>query len=130
MKVKPKILLVEDDENIVKALTARLKSQGYQVVPAYDAVMATAQALQHHPDVLLLDISMPGGNGFTVAERLRESSMTADIPIIFITASKEQGLKERAKELGAVGFLEKPFEAQELLSVIRHALAGDLVPAF
>ncbi len=128
--MKSKILLVEDDEKIVKALTIRLKSQGYDVVAAYDAVMATAKAMEHHPNVILLDISMPGGNGFTVAERLRDSSITADIPIIFITASKEPGLRERAKELGAVAFLEKPFEAQELLSLMQHALAGDTAPAF
>lgn len=122
--MKSKILLVEDDEKIVKAVTIRLKAQGYDVVVAYDAVMATAQAREHHPDIILLDISMPGGNGFTVAERLNDSSMTTDIPVIFLTASKEPGLRERAKELGAVGFLEKPFEAQELMALIQHALAG------
>lgn len=128
--MKQKILLVEDDEKIVKALTIRLKSQGYDVVVAYDAVMATAQAREHHPAIILLDISMPGGNGFTVAERLNDSSLTTDIPIIFLTASKEPGLRERAKELGAVGFLEKPFEAQELIAVIQHALAENFAPTF
>ena len=127
--MKSKILLVEDDEKIVKALTIRLKSQGYEVVTAFDAVMAMAKAMEHHPDLVLLDISMPGGNGFTVAERLQNSSL-ADIPIIFLTASKEPGLRARAKELGAIGFLEKPFEAQELVSIIQHALAGHTAPAF
>ncbi len=126
--MKHKILLVEDDEKIVKALTIRLKSQGYDIATAYDAVMATARAMDYHPDVILLDISMPGGNGFTVAERLLHSSVTANIPIIFLTASKEPGLRERAKELGAVGFLEKPFEAEELLAMIRHALAWQTAP--
>jgi CheY-like chemotaxis protein len=128
--VKSKILLVEDDEKIVKALTIRLKGQGYDVVAAFDAVMAITKAMEHHPDVVLLDISMPGGNGFTVAERLHDSSLTTDIPIIFLTASKEPGLKERAKELGAMGFLEKPFESHELIAVIQHALAGHPTPAF
>ena len=128
--MQSKILFVEDDEKIVKALTIRLKSQGYDVVAAFDAIMAMSKAMEHHPDVILLDISMPGGNRFTVAERLQDSSLTVDIPVIFLTASKEPGLRERAKELGAVGYLEKPFEAQELLSVIQHALAGDTTPAF
>ena len=122
--MKSKILLVEDDEKIIKALTIRLKSQGYDVVVAFDAVMATAQAMQHHPDIILLDISMPGGTGFTVAERLKDSSLTTDIPVIFLTASKEPGLRERAKELGALGYLEKPFEAQDLLTLIQKGLAG------
>jgi CheY-like chemotaxis protein len=128
--VKSKILLVEDDEKIIKALTIRLKSQGYDVVVAFDAVMATAQAMQHHPDIMLLDISMPGGTGFTVAERLKDSSLTTDIPIIFLTASKEPGLRERAKELGAIGFLEKPFEAQELLVLIQQGLTGKTAATF
>ena len=128
--MKYKILLVEDDEKILKALSIRLKSQGYDVVVAFDAVMATAQAMQHHPDIILLDISMPGGTGFTVAERLKDSTLTTDIPVIFLTASKEPGLRERAKELGAIGFLEKPFEAQELLALIQQALAGKALPTF
>ena len=126
--MKHKILIVEDDEKIIKALTVRLKSQGYEVVTAVDAVMATAKAMEHHPDLVLLDISMPGGNGFTVAERLRDSSLTIDTPIVFLTASKEPGLRERARTLGAAGFLEKPFEAQDLVSVIQQALAGCPTP--
>lgn len=127
--MKSKILLVEDDEKIVKAVSIRLKSQGYEVVTAFDAVMAMAKAMEHHPDLVLLDISMPGGNGFTVAERLQNSSL-AGIPIIFLTASKEPGLRDRAKELGAVGYLEKPFETQELLAVIQQALAGHPASTF
>lgn len=128
--MKTKILLVEDDEKIVKALTIRLKSQGYDVVAVFDAVMAMAKAMEQRPDVILLDISMPGGNGFTVAERLRDSSLTTGIPVIFMTASKEPGLRERAKELGAVGFLEKPFEAEELVAMIQQALAGHTTSVF
>lgn len=127
--MKSKILLVEDDEKIVKAVSIRLKSQGYEVVTAFDAVMAMAKAMEHHPDLVLLDISMPGGNGFTVAERLQNSSL-AGIPIIFLTASKEPGLRDRAKELGAVGYLEKPFETQELLAIIQQALAGHPASTF
>lgn len=127
--MKSKILLVEDDEKIVKAVSIRLKSQGYEVVTAFDAVMAMAKAMETHPDIVLLDISMPGGNGFTVAERLQNSSL-AGIPVIFLTASKEPGLRYRAKQLGAVGYLEKPFETQELLAVIQQALAGHPASAF
>jgi len=119
-----KILIVEDDKNIVMALNVRLRAAGYQVIIAFDAVMALGMALKHRPDLVLLDISMPGGNGFMVAERLQNSTLTAGVPMMFLTASKQPGFKERAQELGAVGFFEKPYEAQELLDAIAKVLDG------
>ena len=117
-----KILIVEDDKSIVMALTVRLRAAGYAVIVAFDAVMALGTALKHRPNLVLLDISMPGGNGFMVAERLQNSSLTAGVPMLFLTASKQPGLRERAQEVGAVGFFEKPYEATELLDAIAKAL--------
>lgn len=116
------VLIVEDDKNIALALGIRLKAMGYSVVSASDAVMAVAQARKHEPDVVLLDIGLPGGDGFVVAERLRQLSQTAVTPIIFITASKRSGLRERAAELGAVRFIEKPFDATQVADAIETAL--------
>ncbi len=120
--MKKKILVVEDDKRIVMALTVRLKGKGYDVVAAYDAVMAMSIAMQHRPDLVLLDISMPGGNGFMVAQRLQNEVLTAGVPLIFLTASKQPGLRETARGLGAVGFFEKPYEAEDLLAAIDGAL--------
>jgi two-component system cell cycle response regulator DivK len=120
--MKKKILVVEDDKRIVMALTVRLKGKGYDVVAAYDAVMAMSIAMQHRPDLVLLDISMPGGNGFMVAQRLQNETTTAGVPLMFLTASKQPGLREQARDLGAVGFFEKPYEAEELLAAIDGAL--------
>lgn len=117
-----KILMVEDDKRIIAALNVRLRARGYDVCAAYDATLAMTQAIANQPDLALLDISMPGGDGFVVAERLRATVATANIPIIFITALKQPGLKERARELGAVAFLEKPFESDDLLAIIDAAL--------
>jgi CheY-like chemotaxis protein len=122
MIMKKKILVVEDDKRIVMALAVRLKGKGYDVVAAYDAVMAMSIAMQHRPDLVLLDISMPGGNGFMVAKRLQNEASTAGIPLIFLTASKQPGLRENAQDLGAVGFFEKPYEAEDLLAAIDGAL--------
>jgi CheY-like chemotaxis protein len=122
MIMKKKVLVVEDDKRIVMALAVRLKGKGYDVVAAYDAVMAMSIAMQHRPDLVLLDISMPGGNGFMVAERLQNEASTAGIPLIFLTASKQPGLRENAQDLGAVGFFEKPYEAEDLLAAIDGAL--------
>jgi CheY-like chemotaxis protein len=119
-----KILIVEDDKRIVMALKVRLQAQGYNVVAAYDAALAMDVAVKHQPDLVLLDISMPGGNGFMVAERLQNSPVTMGVPIIFLTASKQAGLRDKAKELGAAGFFEKPYEAEELLDAIAKALNG------
>ena len=120
--MKKKILVVEDDKRIVMALAVRLKGKGYDVVAAYDAVMAMTIAMQHRPDLVLLDISMPGGNGFMVAKRLQNEATTAGIPLIFLTASKQPSLRENAQDLGAVGFFEKPYEAEDLLAAIDGAL--------
>lgn len=118
-----KILVVEDDLKIARALAVRLKANGYEVFAAHDAVMAPTVAAKHQPDLILLDISMPGGDGFLVAERLQHIVNTAGTPFIFITASKKPGLRDQAMELGAADFFEKPYDADELLKAIDLALS-------
>jgi CheY-like chemotaxis protein len=120
--VQKTMLVVEDEPRIVEMLTTRLKAAGYRVIPAYDAVLAGMMALKHHPDLILLDISMPGGNGLLVAERLQHVETTASISIIFLTASRQPGLRARAMALGAVAFFEKPYDAHQLLAAIARAL--------
>ncbi len=110
------------DKRIIAALNVRWRARGYDVCAAYDATLAMTQAIANQPDLALLDISMPGGDGFVVAERLRNTVATANIPIIFLTALKQPGLKEKAKDLGAIAFFEKPFESDDLLAVIDAAL--------
>jgi DNA-binding response OmpR family regulator len=121
-----KILIVEDDQNIARALAIRLKAAGYEVTVAPDAVTAVASAVKIQPDLALLDISVPAGNGFTIAERIQELVVTST-PIIFLTASKQPGLREIAEKLGAASFFEKPYDADRLLTAIRCALGE--VPA-
>lgn len=116
-----KILIVEDDRKIVMALGVRLKAAGYECVMAFDAVGGVSTARKERPDLVLLDISMPAGNGFQVAERI-QSWVPTGAPIIFLTASRQPGLRERAEDLGAAGFFEKPFEFSDLLAAIRDAL--------
>jgi DNA-binding response OmpR family regulator len=118
-----KILIVEDDEKIALALALRLKAAGYQTSTAADALNGVASAEKLRPDLVLLDISMPAGDGFTVAERMRNVS-EAPPPIIFLTASKQPGLRERARKLGAAGFFEKPYEADDLLAAVRQQVGG------
>lgn len=116
------VLLIEDDQKITLAMGIRLKAMGYEVASAADAVTAIAQARKCSPDVVLIDINLPGGDGFLVAERLQSLMQTSATPVIFITASKQEGLRERAKQMGAVAFLEKPFDATQLADAIEMSL--------
>jgi two-component system OmpR family response regulator len=84
--------------------------------------------MTHTPDLILLDIMMPVGMGFSVAERLRDLGL-AEIPIIFITASKRAGLRKTAQQLGAAGFFEKPYDAEELLAAIKLILNESAIAA-
>lgn len=116
------ILIVEDNPKIAKAVGARLKHHGYAVRIANDAPSALMQARKHEPDLAILDISIPGGNGLDVAENLQLNVCEKNLPVIFITASKDPELKKRAGQLHASAFLEKPFSAQQLVAAIDNAL--------
>jgi DNA-binding response OmpR family regulator len=117
-----KILIVEDDQKVALALSVRMKAAGYEPIVAYDALSGLRSAVNSKPDLVVLDISLPAGDGFSVAERI-QANISSPIPIIFLTASKRLDFRERAFELGAVGFFEKPYEAEGLLAAVRHATA-------
>ncbi|MFT5453407.1 MAG: DNA-binding response OmpR family regulator [Enterobacterales bacterium] len=117
-----RVFIVEDDRKIAMAMGIRIKASGYDVEAAYDAVTAVRAAREYKPDLILLDISMPGGDGFSLAQKFQNLMGTAGVPIIFITASKKPGLKERAEELGAVGFFEKPYDPNELVNKISNVM--------
>lgn len=116
------ILIIEDDEKIAMALALRLKAAGYGATTTYDALTGLNAAINNPPALVLLDISMPAGDGFSVAERI-QSLIPTPTPIIFLTASKKSDFREKAKKLGAAGYFEKPYEAEELFSAIEKALA-------
>jgi two-component system, chemotaxis family, chemotaxis protein CheY len=120
------ILLVDDNNSVLLTLGVRLKGMGYIVYTAKDAINAVSAVRKSTPDVVVLDISLPAGDGFVVAERLQNLTGSAATPIIFITASDNPTHRERAKKLGAVGFLQKPFDATALADAIESALSpGD-----
>src|SRR5438128_573957 len=116
-----KILIAEDNEMIGAALEIRLKAAGYEVQVVTDGFRSYVRAMSDPPDLLLMDIFMPFGTGLEVAQELQSAGLR-DIPIIFMTASKEPSLRETAKKIGAVGFFEKPFDTESLLATIIHAI--------
>src|SRR5580658_4262208 len=120
------VLLVDDDSTVLLGTGVRLKAMGYIVYTAKDAINAISAVRKNDPDVIVLDISLPAGDGFLVAERLQNLVGSAATPIIFITASENPALRERAMRQGAAAFLKKPFDATTLADAIESALSpGD-----
>jgi len=129
MGEKKKILIVDDERDIVKALTIRLSRAGYEVVTAFDGAQGIFMALKEKPDLIILDIRMPAGNGFSVAEKLKESADTVAVPVIFLTGSPERNSEEKAMALGARFYVKKPYDPEELLDAIQRALEKDVDPS-
>ena len=124
-----RILIVEDDSKIAAALAIRLEAAGYAVLTAMDGVTGLKLAVEQKPDLLLMDVWMPVGLGFSVAQRMQSLGLKG-IPIIFITASRARGLKNAAEALGAVAFFEKPYDPQALLAAVAEALdSHDTAPS-
>jgi DNA-binding response OmpR family regulator len=117
---KETILVVDDDPNILKALTLRLKMWGFEVMTAYDGAEALLLTQVRKPSLIISDIWMPAGNGFSLAYRLKQC--LAGIPIIFLSASKQSNLKDMAKEFEAVAYLEKPYEPDTLFKAVSAVL--------
>jgi two-component system cell cycle response regulator len=117
------VLLVDDDNVFLLAIGVRLKGMGYTVCTSKDAASAISAVRKNSPDVVVLDISLPAGDGFLVAERLQKLPVAAATPIIIVTASENPSLPERAMKAGAVAFLKKPFDAATLANVIESALS-------
>ena len=117
-----KILIVEDEKDIAMAMGTRLRALGFTVVNAYDALGGVSQAQRELPDLVLLDLSMPAGGGLRVAERVRALPKTATTPIIFLTASKDPEMREKAMGHAPFAFLEKPYDPQVLVARVQEAL--------
>ncbi len=117
-----RVLVVEDDPDISRALTIRLEAAGYDVAHAYDAVLAMDAARKFDPQLVILDVMMPGGSGLDIAQRMQEVDETREIPFLFLTASRDPRLRASAEAMGAAGFFEKPFESAEILSTIGQVI--------
>ncbi len=113
------ILIVEDEENLADALKFNLERQGYEVHVEHDGYQAARNVKQHDPDLVLLDVMLPGLDGFEVCRRIRNHS---DVPIMMLTAKQEEVDKVLGLEIGADDYLSKPFSLRELEARIRALL--------
>ena len=120
---KKKILIVDGDGDLVKGLRIRLRASNYAVGVAADAISAISEARKETPDLILLDLGLPGGDGFIVMERLCNIESLASVPIIVLSARDPETSKNRALGAGATAYLQKPVDNEELLTAIRKALA-------
>ena len=117
-----KILVVEDDVDLAEMLNAYFRTQGYQVRIANWGEDAVKAATQDVPDVVVLDVRLPDINGFEVCRRLRQNRHTESLPVIFLTEKREREDKLTGLELGAVDYITKPFDIQELRLRVRNIL--------
>jgi DNA-binding response OmpR family regulator len=122
--VHKKILIAEDDKKIGAALEIRLEAAGYEVLVLSDGFRGYMRSMTEQPDLILMDIFLPAGSGLAVVQELRAAGL-ADIPIIFMTASKLKNLRARAEMLNAAGFFEKPFDMEKMLATISRVLQSN-----
>ena len=119
---RKKILVVDDERDVVKAVTIRLQTAGYEVVSAYDGARGVFAVHKEKPDLVILDIRMPAGDGFSIAQELKESAQTSHIPILFLTGSPEISAEQKAEKVGGRFYIKKPYDPEELLDAVRRAL--------
>jgi len=117
-----KILIVDDEPGVVKILGMRLKANGYQIIAAHDGAAAIELAHYEKPDLIILDIKMPGTDGYSVFEELKASADTMSIPIVFFSALLPEQVQEKATQLGAEGFVSKSADPDEILTKITEIL--------
>jgi len=122
MKRQYTVLAVDDENDVLLIVKTALQVEGYRVFTAADGPEALKTAAEEKPDLILLDIMMPGMDGFEVLTRLRENEATCQIPIIMLTGLSERERKRSAIERGIKYYIVKPFEFQDLVSKVRLAI--------
>jgi len=120
--MKEKIVIVEDEKDIVKMLEYNLKKEGYRVFSVRDGEDALDSANREHPDLIILDLMLPGMDGLEVCKELKKETKTASIPVIMLTAKSQESDKVIGLELGADDYVTKPFSPRELIARIKAVL--------
>jgi len=124
----PKVLVVDDEEDVLRFISDALKLEGIEVVTAFDGLSALDMAGSEKPDIIILDIMMPLMNGYEVCQQLRSNPSTADIPVMFLSSAYTTDAVRIGRDLGAVGYIVKPFAPAELVRSVKDVLRGEEPP--
>lgn len=119
---KRKILLVEDERDLVETLAFRLKAEDYEVIKAYDGQEGLDKAHSESPDLIILDLMLPKLDGYKVCRMLKFDNKYKSIPIILFTARAQESDMKLAEEVGVDAYITKPFEPQILLAKIKELI--------
>jgi DNA-binding response OmpR family regulator len=114
-----KVLIIDDEKLLVKSTSMGLKCYNFEPEGALDGLEGLLMAEKIHPDIILLDIMMPGIDGWQVLERLKGDDNLKDIPVVIFTAKEYSNGKSEAELKGAVDFIQKPFELDELVALLK-----------
>ena len=118
-----RILVVDDELNIVLSLEFLLKQAGYEVLTANDGEQALTAVERHHPDLVLLDVMMPRKDGYEVCQTLRANPAYADVRIVMLTAKGRDIEQEKGLSLGADAYVTKPFATREVVEKVHELLS-------
>lgn len=116
------ILIADDDAAFLRALSVRLEAEGYTVVEAQDTVQAVSAARRHAPDLLILDVNMPAGDGFTAQELIQAIEELHDVPVIYLTGERSTRASYGSAEMGARALLYKPLDTDRFLVAVAEIL--------
>lgn len=120
-----RVLIADDDQALVHMMGAQFRKGGWDVAQAFDAMQAVMYATRTpQPDVVVLDLGMPGGTGFKVLQRLSRSAKTSNVPVVVVTGNPDDDARDRALGLGAVEFLEKPVEPEVLVEKVEDLVGS------
>lgn len=121
-KIRPKIMVVDDDPDLRQVLSLRLRANNFDTINACDGYSAIALAQKEKPNLIILDLGLPAGDGFSVLKNLQQYPALSTIPVIVLSARDPEGNEKRTLQSGAVAFFQKPADNEELLGVIRASL--------
>ena len=119
-----RVLVADDDPIILRLLEVNLGLEGFTVDTAGRGEDAIRQAQEVHPDVIILDVMMPGMSGYEVAEQLRQDPATSGIPVVFLSARAQEEDRKRGEALGVAAYVTKPFDPGELVDVVRRVASS------
>ncbi|MCJ7812340.1 response regulator [bacterium] len=123
MSGKKRILIVEDELDFAKMIKLRLESVGYEVMIAGDTYDGTQKVLKEHPDLLILDLMMPAGGGFTLLERIKQHPITITMPVIILTGKTiDDEVRQKADKYGVAAIFLKPYKSERFVEKIKSLL--------